>query len=135
MRCDVLAVGTELLLGQITNSQWIGEQFAAAGVDSLLQVKVGNSNLGRVESVLRRMLADADAVLMCGGLGPTHDDLTREAIAAVMGVPMRQDDAVADFIRELFASRGGGWRRTTCARRRCRWGPRSSRRPGARRPD
>jgi len=107
MRCDVLAVGTELLLGQITdtNSQWIGEQFAAAGVDSLLQVKVGD-NLGRVESVLRRMLADADAVLMCGGLGPTHDDLTREAIAAVMGVPMRQDDAVADFIRELFASRG-----------------------------
>ncbi len=107
MRCDVLAVGTELLLGQITdtNSQWIGEQLAAAGIDSLFQAKVGD-NLARVETVLRRMLADADAVIMCGGLGPTHDDLTRDAIAAVMGVALVQDDAVADVIREMFESRG-----------------------------
>lgn len=107
MRCDVLAVGTELLLGQITdtNSQWIGEQLAAAGVDSLFQAKVGD-NLARVETVLRRMLVDADAVIMCGGLGPTHDDLTRDAIAAVMGVALEHDDAVADVIRELFAARG-----------------------------
>ncbi len=107
MRCDVLAVGTELLLGQITdtNSQWIGEQFATVGIDSLLQVKVGD-NLGRVETVLRRMLADADAVIMCGGLGPTHDDLTREAIAAVMGVALVPDEAIGDVIREMFASRG-----------------------------
>ncbi|MEN9647021.1 MAG: hypothetical protein RL238_3690 [Actinomycetota bacterium] len=107
MRCDVLAVGTELLLGQITdtNSQWMGEQLAAAGIDSLFQAKVGD-NLGRVETTLRRMLAEADAVIMCGGLGPTHDDLTRDAIAAVMGVPLHHDEAVADVIRELFASRG-----------------------------
>ena len=107
MRCDVLAVGTELLLGQITdtNSQWIGEQLAAAGIDSLFQAKVGD-NLGRVETTLRRMLAEADAVIMCGGLGPTHDDLTRDAIAAVMGVSLHHDEAVADVIRELFASRG-----------------------------
>jgi nicotinamide-nucleotide amidase len=107
VRCDVLAVGTELLLGQITdtNSQWMGEQFAAVGIDSLLQVKVGD-NLGRVETVLRRMLVDADAVIMCGGLGPTHDDLTREAIAAVMGVALHPDEAIADVIREMFASRG-----------------------------
>jgi len=107
MRCDVLAVGTELLLGQITdtNSQWMGEQFAAAGIDSLMQAKVGD-NLGRIETLLRRMLADADAVIMCGGLGPTHDDLTREAIAAVMGVALEFDEAVADVIREMFAARG-----------------------------
>ena len=107
MRCDVLAVGTELLLGQITdtNSQWIGEQLAAAGIDSLFQAKVGD-NLGRVEGVLRRMLADADAVIMCGGLGPTHDDLTRDAIAAVMGTTLQHDEAVAQVIRDLFASRG-----------------------------
>ena len=107
MRCDVLAVGTELLLGQITdtNSQWIGEQLAAAGIDSLFQAKVGD-NLARVETVLRRMLADADAVIMCGGLGPTHDDLTRDAIAAVMGVELQHDEGVADVIRELFAARG-----------------------------
>jgi nicotinamide-nucleotide amidase len=52
------------------------------------------------------MLADADAVIICGGLGPTHDDLTREAIAAVMGVELVLDEAVADTIREMFASRG-----------------------------
>ena len=107
MRCDVLAIGTELLLGQITdtNSQWMGEQFAAAGIDSLLQVKVGD-NLARIETVLRRMLADADAVVVCGGLGPTHDDLTREAITAVMGTRLELDDGVAEVIRQMFASRG-----------------------------
>ena len=82
VRCDVVAVGTELLLGQIvdTNSAWIGEQLAADGIDSLLQVKVGD-NLGRIVAALRDRLAEADAVIVCGGLGPTHDDITREAIA------------------------------------------------------
>src|SRR3954453_2843301 len=107
MRVDVVAVGTELLLGQIvdTNSSWIGEQLAAHGFDSLLQVKVGD-NLRRVESAFRNALADADAVIVCGGLGPTHDDLTRDAIAAVMGVELVLDDEVADRIRHLFSSRG-----------------------------
>ena len=108
MRCDVLAVGTELLLGQIvdTNSSWIGEQLAANGIGSHLQVKVGD-NVARIENVLRDLLAEADAVIVCGGLGPTHDDVTREAIAAVMGgVELRLDEAVADVIAELFATRG-----------------------------
>ena len=107
MRCDVVAVGTELLLGQITdtNSQWIGEQLAAVGIDSLLQVKVGD-NHARIVALLGRVLAEADAVIVCGGLGPTHDDLTREAIAAVMGVELEHDEAVAEVIREMFASRG-----------------------------
>jgi len=107
MRCDVLAVGTELLLGQIndTNSSWIGDRLALNGIGSLLQVKVGD-NVGRIETALRRLLDDADAVIVTGGLGPTHDDITREAIAAVMGgVDLVQDDAVADVIRELFANR------------------------------
>jgi nicotinamide-nucleotide amidase len=107
MRCDVVAVGTELLLGQIvdTNSSWIGEQLAASGIDSLLQVKVGD-NLARIVEVLRRTLASTDAVIMCGGLGPTHDDLTREAIAEVMGAELRTDDQLVDVITQMFASRG-----------------------------
>ena len=107
MRCDVVAIGTELLLGQITdtNSQWIGEQLAAVGVDSLLQVKVGD-NLGRMESVLRNVLAAADAVIVCGGLGPTHDDLTREAIATVMNVELLPNAEVGAVIREMFEARG-----------------------------
>ena len=107
MRVDVVAIGTELLLGQIvdTNSSWLGEQLAAHGFDSLLQVKVGD-NLARVETVLRRVLADADAVIVCGGLGPTHDDLTRDAIAAVMGVELQFHDDIAERIRSMFATRG-----------------------------
>jgi nicotinamide-nucleotide amidase len=106
MRCDVLAVGTELLLGQIvdTNSAWIGEQLAAYGIDSFTQVKVGD-NVGRITAMLRRMLDDSDAVIMCGGLGPTHDDLTRDAIAAVMGADLVPDDAVAATIRSMFERR------------------------------
>ena len=107
MRCDVLAVGTELLLGQIvdTNSSWIGEQLASHGISSHVQVKVGD-NVDRIIEQLRRRLDEADAVIMCGGLGPTHDDLTRDAIAAVMGVDLVHDDDVADVIVEMFASRG-----------------------------
>ena len=107
MRCDVLAVGTELLLGQIvdTNSSWIGEQLAAHGISSHLQVKVGD-NIDRIVAALRARLEEADAVIMCGGLGPTHDDLTREAIAQVMGVELEFHESIAEVIRELFASRG-----------------------------
>ncbi|MCU1400568.1 MAG: CinA-like protein [Acidimicrobiales bacterium] len=107
MRVDVVAVGTELLLGQIvdTNSSWIGEQLAAHGFDSLQQIKVGD-NLGRVETAFRSALAAADAVIVCGGLGPTHDDLTRDAIARVMGVELEMHDDIAERIREMFAARG-----------------------------
>ncbi|MEO5974938.1 MAG: competence/damage-inducible protein A [Ilumatobacteraceae bacterium] len=106
MRCDVVAVGTELLLGQIidTNSAWLGEQLALAGIDSCLQIKVGD-NVGRVVAALRSTLADADAIIICGGLGPTHDDITREAIAEVMGVELEYDDNVGAAIAEMFASR------------------------------
>src|SRR5205807_4385745 len=107
VRCDVLAVGTELLLGQIvdTNSAWIGEQLAAAGIDSYLHVQVGD-NQARVVDQLRSLLVGADAVLVCGGLGPTQDDITREAIAEVMGTSLERRDDLADAIREMFMSRG-----------------------------
>lgn len=107
MRCDVVAVGTELLLGQIvdTNSAWIGEALAAVGVDSLVQVKVGD-NTARAARAIADRLEEADAVVVCGGLGPTHDDVTREAIAEVMGVGLVHDDGIADVIRSMFAARG-----------------------------
>ncbi len=107
MRCEVLAIGTELLLGQIvdTNSSWIGEQLAIAGIDSLYQTKVGD-NKDRMVGCLRAALARSDAVICCGGLGPTRDDITREAIAEVLGVPLELDDEVAARISEMFSSRG-----------------------------
>jgi nicotinamide-nucleotide amidase len=107
MRCDVLAVGTELLLGQIvdTNSAWIGEQLAAAGIDSYLHIQVGD-NQARMVEMLRFLLEQAGAVIVCGGLGPTQDDITRDAIAEVMGTQLERRDDLADAIREMFSSRG-----------------------------
>jgi nicotinamide-nucleotide amidase len=99
-------VGTELLLGQIvdTNSSYIGEQLAAVGIESHLQLKVGD-NLARVVAAIRLAMQDADAVILCGGLGPTHDDLTRDALAEVMGVPLEHNEHIASLITNLFAKR------------------------------
>src|SRR5262245_61961090 len=107
MRCEVVAVGTELLLGQIvdTNSSWIGEQLALAGIDSHFQTKVGD-NFGRIESSIRLALDRSDAVIVCGGLGPTQDDITRDVIAEVMGVELVRDDEIEDRIRSMFGGRG-----------------------------
>jgi nicotinamide-nucleotide amidase len=107
MRCEVIAVGTELLLGQIvdTNSSWIGEQLALAGIDSHFQTKVGD-NHDRMVTALRTALDRSDAVIMCGGLGPTQDDITREVIAEVMGVELVPDDAIEARIRAMFGARG-----------------------------
>ena len=107
MNCEVVAVGTELLLGQIvdTNSSWIGEQLALAGVDSHHQSKVGD-NFERMVAVLGEALDRSDAVIVCGGLGPTQDDITREAIAAVMGVELVRDERIIAKIETMFGGRG-----------------------------
>jgi nicotinamide-nucleotide amidase len=107
LRCEVVAVGTELLLGQVvdTNSSWIGEHLALAGIDSHFQTKVGD-NRARIVSVLRLALDRSDAVIVCGGLGPTHDDITRECIAEVMGVELERHDDIAERITQMFAGRG-----------------------------
>lgn len=107
MRCEVVAIGTELLLGQIvdTNSSWIGEQLAAAGIDCLLQTKVGD-NRARIVQALRDAAERADAVICCGGLGPTQDDITRECIADVMGTSLEAIPAMEAEIAAMFQSRG-----------------------------
>lgn len=107
MRVEVVAVGTELLLGQIvdTNSAWLGEQLAAAGMDRHFSTAVGD-NLHRITVAMRDALARADAVIVCGGLGPTQDDITRDAAAAVMNVQLERHDDIAQRIEEMFRSRG-----------------------------
>ena len=105
--CEVVAVGTELLLGQVvdTNSAWIGEQLALIGIDCHYQTKVGD-DVGRISEALEQALDRSDVVIVCGGLGPTQDDVTREALAVVMGVEMYSDQVVADHIRSRFAASG-----------------------------
>lgn len=106
MECEVLAIGTELLLGQVvdSNSAWIGQQLALAGISCHYQAKVGD-NHQRIVSALRGALSRADAVVCCGGLGPTQDDITREAIAEVMGVALHRDPGVESRLRERFRGR------------------------------
>ena len=107
MNCEVVAVGTELLLGQIvdTNSSWIGERLAEAGIDSFHQTKVGD-NFGRMFAVISQAVERSDAVIVCGGLGPTHDDITREVLTAVMGAELVINESAADRIRSIFTDRG-----------------------------
>ncbi|MEJ7764720.1 MAG: competence/damage-inducible protein A [Acidimicrobiales bacterium] len=106
MRCEVVAIGTELLLGQVvdSNSAWIGEKLAEAGIDSHFQVKVGD-NLERIVAAVCAALDRSDAVICCGGLGPTQDDITREALARVMGVALERDPEMVAVIDVIFAGR------------------------------
>ena len=122
MRVEVLAVGTELLLGQIvdTNSAWMGEQLALAGIDSHFHQVVGD-NQARIVLALRTALARSDGVVVCGGLGPTHDDITRDAIAEVMNVPLVRDaEIVARDRRDVQLARSGHAREQRTPGRRAR---------------
>ncbi len=103
----MVAVGTELLLGQVidSNSAWIGEALASAGVDSYFQTKVGD-NRERIVLALRTALSRSEAVIVCGGLGPTQDDITREALAETMNVGLVRHDDLLESIRGLFGERG-----------------------------
>ncbi|NNC43152.1 MAG: competence/damage-inducible protein A [Acidimicrobiia bacterium] len=107
MNVEVVAVGTELLLGQIINrnAATIGEALAEAGIDSYRHTTVGD-NLDRLAAVLSEALTRADAVVMTGGIGPTPDDLTREAICEALGVDMVFSDSYAERLRDWWKSRG-----------------------------
>lgn len=107
MRCEVVSVGTELLLGQVvdTNGACIGQQLALAGIDHHYRTTVGD-NVERIAAALRGALERADAVVVSGGLGPTPDDVTREALASVLGVELVRDHAMVERIRAMFAARG-----------------------------
>lgn len=101
MIVEVIAVGTELLLGQIvnTNAAVIGARLADEGFDAHFQVTVGD-NLGRLSAAIRTATERADAIILTGGIGPTQDDLTREALCAVTGRSMARDEEHAAAIRE-----------------------------------
>ena len=103
MRAEIVAVGTELLLGQIanTNARWMSEQLAAIGVDVLHQQVVGD-NLDRIVESLRTATSRSNAVIVCGGLGPTEDDLTRDAVAELLGAELVRHPELEDLLREKF---------------------------------
>lgn len=106
MICGVLCVGTELLLGQITdtNSVYLGEKLADAGISSFEHRRVGD-NPERIAKAVTEMLETADALIVTGGLGPTHDDITREVLATVMGVDVVIDQEIVSEMRKFFSKR------------------------------
>ena len=103
----VVAVGDELLLGDTvnTNAAWLGGELARAGVQVVASTTVGD-DLPRMAVALQRALEDADIVVVTGGLGPTSDDVTREAVAAAAGVVLTRDPALEDQLRARFAAYG-----------------------------
>lgn len=107
MIVEVIAVGTELLLGEIinTNVADIGKRLAEDGFDVHHQVTVGD-NLDRLVDSIRTAANRADAVILTGGIGPTQDDQTRDAICALLGVGVTTDVAHAEAIRARLAERG-----------------------------
>lgn len=102
-----MGVGTEILLGQICNdnAKWMSERLAEIGVDVLHHQAVGD-NEERIAEALRLALSRSDVVLVTGGLGPTQDDITREGLAAALGVRLVRRPEIEDFLRERFASMG-----------------------------
>jgi nicotinamide-nucleotide amidase len=107
MKAELLSIGTELLLGEIldTNAQYIAARLPALGIDLYYISKVGD-NLGRLSEVIERAWGRSDLVLTTGGLGPTEDDLTREAIAQVLGEEPAVDTELERALRAFFARRG-----------------------------
>ncbi len=104
---EVIAVGTELLLGQIVNGNGatIGARLAEAGLDAHFQQVVGD-NPGRMEASIRSALARADAVILTGGIGPTQDDITREAICAATGRRMLHSEEYEEQLRRRWEALG-----------------------------
>ncbi len=107
MRAEVVCVGTELLLGDIanTNAQEIGAMLAGIGVDCMIHTSVGD-NEERIARAIGDALGRAGAVVVTGGLGPTQDDVTREAIAALTGRPLIRDPGLETALRAMFERLG-----------------------------
>lgn len=107
MRAEIISVGTELLLGQIvdTDAAYLSKLLPEMGIDLHFRVTVGD-NESRLADALRLALSRADVVFTIGGLGPTQDDLTKETVAKVLGDEMVMDQESADFMCEFFRSRG-----------------------------
>ena len=107
LRAETLSIGTELLLGQIvdTNSAYLAGRLAGLGID-LLHLSTVGDNLRRATEAVQRAVERSDLVVCTGGLGPTEDDLTREAIAAALGETPVIDPVLEAELRSWFAGRG-----------------------------
>ena len=109
MNAEVIAIGDELTSGQRldTNSQWISQRLGEAGIRVLFHTTVGDE-LDANARVFREAILRAEIVVCTGGLGPTADDLTRQALSEATGRELRLDDSALEHVRSLFARRKRG---------------------------
>lgn len=107
MRAVVLTIGDELLIGQVVNSNaaWIGEQLSALDVDVHRMITISDEE-SEIRRFVRESLRDAAIVICTGGLGPTHDDITAQAVAAEFDVDMQRRDDILEQLRDRFSARG-----------------------------
>ncbi len=107
MTAEIISVGTELLLGQIvdTNASFLARTLADCGINLYFKTVVGD-NTGRLASVIRLALSRSELVILGGGLGPTRDDLTKETVADVLGIRLVNDDEAETRLRGFFSQRG-----------------------------
>ena len=107
MNCQIICVGTEILLGDIvnTNAATLSKELASLGINVFYQTVVGD-NARRLEKSIKDALVENDILILTGGLGPTADDITKEVCAKVMGVEMETDKKQLDRIREYFSAKG-----------------------------
>jgi nicotinamide-nucleotide amidase len=107
VRAEIVGIGTEILLGQIANSnaQWISQRLAEIGIDVLHHQVVGD-NIDRIAGAFRQALDRADVVIATGGLGPTGDDVTRQGVAGALGLRIERRSEIEDFLREKFRRLG-----------------------------
>ena len=107
--CEILSVGTEILLGDIlnTNSRYLSVELAKLGISVLRHTTVGD-NAQRLAAAVETALSRSDIVIATGGLGPTQDDITRDICCQVMGCELQLDAAIADKIKGYFNSKGIG---------------------------
>ncbi|AGL00299.1 CinA family nicotinamide mononucleotide deamidase-related protein [Desulfoscipio gibsoniae] len=107
MICEIIFTGTELLLGQIlnTNAQVIERELSTLGIDLYYQVTVGD-NLQRCAAAIKQAAGRADLIIVGGGLGPTEDDISREALAEALQLELVQDEKALEVVRRFFDRRG-----------------------------
>ncbi len=107
MKGEIIAVGTELLLGNIvnTNAQYLSQKLADLGIDVYYHVVVGD-NLKRLTETIKTSLERSDIVITSGGLGPTADDITKEGAAQAMGLKLLPDEESIERIKKIFITTG-----------------------------